>query len=261
MRITVLGSGGSAGVPLIGGDWGACDPANPKNRRRRPSILVEDRNVRVLVDSGPDVREQLIAAGVTWLSAVVYTHSHADHTHGMDDLRGINIAMGKPLDAYADRGTLDDLMHRFGYCFTPIKPGANFYKPMLVVHEIDGPFSVGGMEILPFEQDHGWMKSLGFRFGDFAYSTDVVRLDEAAFSALKGVDTWIVDCARIAPPHPVHAHLETTLEWIRRVRPRRAYLTHMNQTVDYDNLMRLLPPGVEPAYDGLVIEMAGTAAP
>jgi phosphoribosyl 1,2-cyclic phosphate phosphodiesterase len=132
---------------------------------------------------------------------------------------------------------------------------------MLVAHEITGPFNVDGLEILPFDQDHGWMKSLGFRFGNFAYSTDVVRLDEAAFQALEGVDTWIVDCVRIAPPHPVHAHLEIALDWIKRVRPRKAYLTHMNQTVDYDEISRLLPPGVEPAYDGLVIELAETGAP
>ena len=139
---------------------------------------------------------------MTWLTGVVYTHSHADHTHGMDDLRGINIAMAAPLNIYADRSTLDDLMHRFGYCFTPIKPGGHLYKPMLAAHEITGPFSVGGMEIVPFDQDHGWMKSLGFRFGNFAYSTDVVRLDEAAFQALEGVDTWIVDCAGSHRPIP-----------------------------------------------------------
>ena len=255
MKITVLGCGGSAGVPLIGGDWGDCDPANPKNRRSRPSILVEHQGTRVLVDTSPDLREQLIAAKATWLSGVVYTHGHADHTHGLDDLRGINVAMGTPLDIYADRATLDDLFQRFGYCFTPINPGAIYYKPLLVAHEITGPVTIGNMEILPFEQDHGWMKSLGLRFGDFAYSTDVVKLNDAAFDALHGIDTWIIDCVRIAPAHPVHAHLELTLEWVERVKPRRAWLTHMNQTMDYDKVMRMLPPGVEPAYDGLVIEM------
>ncbi|QQP91992.1 MBL fold metallo-hydrolase [Skermanella sp. TT6] len=255
MRITILGSGGSGGVPLIGGDWGACDPANPKNRRSRPSILVEDRGGRVLVDSSPDLREQLIANRTTWLSGVIFTHGHADHTHGLDDLRGINHAMNAPLDVYADRGTLDDLMHRFGYCFTPIKPGGLYYKPALVAHEITGPFSVGGIEILPFEQDHGWMKTLGFRFGRFGYSTDVVRMEDAAFEALKGIDTWVVDCVRVAPAHPVHAHLELTLQWIDRLRPRRAYLTHMNQSMDYDTVLAMLPPGVEPAYDGLVIDI------
>jgi phosphoribosyl 1,2-cyclic phosphate phosphodiesterase len=255
MKITVLGSGGSAGVPLIGGDWGDCDPANPKNRRSRPSILVEDRGTRVLVDTSPDLREQFIAAKVNWLSGVVYTHSHADHTHGLDDLRGINVAMGAPIEIHANRATLNDLMERFGYCFAPMKPGSIYYKPLLVAHEITGPLTIGNMEILPFEQDHGWMKSLGFRFGDFGYSTDVVSLDETAFDALSGIDTWIVDCVRIAPPHPVHAHLELTLEWIARVKPQRAYLTHMNQTMDYDVIKRMLPPGVEPAYDGLVINM------
>ncbi|EWY42251.1 PhnP [Skermanella stibiiresistens SB22] len=255
MRITILGSGGSAGVPLIGGDWGDCDPANPRNRRSRPSILVEDRGARVLVDTSPDLREQLIAARTTWLSGVIFTHGHADHTHGLDDLRGINNAMMAPIDVHADQNTLADLLHRFGYCFTPIKPGSIYYKPTLVAHEITGPFAIGGIEILPFEQDHGWMKTLGFRFGDFAYSTDVVRMNDAAFEALAGVDTWVVDCVRVAPAHPVHAHLELTLEWIERLRPRRAYLTHMNQTMDYDAVCKLLPPGVEPAYDGLVLDM------
>ncbi len=254
MKVTVLGSGGSAGVPLIGNDWGQCDPNNPRNRRSRPSILVEDRGTAILVDTSPDLREQLIMAQVSRLDAVLWTHIHADHTHGVDDLRGLNVLMQAPIDAYADRDTLAGLIERFGYCFTPAKQGM-YYKPVLTPHEITGPFTVRDTHVQPFEQDHGWMKTLGFRFGRFAYSTDVVRLDEDAFAVLEGIDTWIVDCVRIEPAHPVHAHLELTLSWIERVRPRRAYLTHMNHTVDYDTICRLLPPGVEPGYDGLVIEV------
>ncbi|HZH26982.1 MAG TPA: MBL fold metallo-hydrolase [Azospirillaceae bacterium] len=254
MRVTILGCGGSGGVPLIGNDWGDCDPANPRNRRRRCSILVEAAGQVVLVDTPPDLREQLLDANVRHLDAVLYTHSHADHVHGIDDLRAVNWLVGRPMDVYADRETLDDLQSRFDYCFSKPK-GTFFARPALTAHEITGPFDINGLEVFPFIQDHGYTRSLGFRFGRFAYSTDVVHLDEAAFAALEGVEVWIVDSTR-RTPHPVHAHLEATLGWIERVRPRRAYLTHMNQTMDYDTLMRELPAGVEPAYDGLVIEVA-----
>lgn len=256
MRVTILGCGGSYGVPMIGNNWGNCDPANPKNRRRRPSILVEDGATRILVDTSPDLREQLLSAGVVHLDAVVYTHGHADHTHGIDDLRALNILMGAPIPVYADAGTLASLRKRFDYCFQPLKAGLGYYKPTLVPHVIEGLFVVGRTEIVPFVQDHGYMTSLGFRFGRFAYSTDVVNLDETAFAALEGVEVWVVDAVREVP-HPVHAHLARTLGWIERLRPARAYLTHMNHTMDYDTLMRKLPPGVEPAYDGLVIDIPG----
>jgi phosphoribosyl 1,2-cyclic phosphate phosphodiesterase len=257
MRVTVLGCGGSGGVPLIGNEWGACDPAEPRNRRLRPSILVERDGFAVLFDAGPDLREQLLAARVRHLDAVVFTHWHADHTHGLDDLRGVNVLMGRPLDAYADPETLASLKARFDYAFAETKAGQGIYRPTLRGHAIEGPFDLGPLRIVPFRQDHGWAHSLGFRIGGFAYSTDVVRLDEAAFAALEGIDTWIVDCVRIEPPHPVHAHLALTLSWIERVRPRRAYLTHMNHTMDYRTLLGILPPGVAPAHDGLVLDVTG----
>lgn len=255
MRVTVLGSGGSAGVPVIGNQWGNCDPTNPKNRRTRPSVLVEQDGVAVLVDTSPDLRQQLLAADVQRLDAVVWSHQHADHAHGIDELREICRLMQKPLDVYAMADHMEELKRRFGYCFEPLPEGAPVYRPVLTPHGVDGPFSVKGMTIIPFVQDHGYTLTLGYRFGDFAYSTDVVRLDEAAFAALAGVKVWVVDCVREEPPHPVHSHLAQTLNWIARVKPERAYLTHMNNTMDYETVRRKLPPGVEPAYDGLVIEV------
>lgn len=257
VRVTVLGCGGSAGVPLIGNDWGSCDPADPRNRRTRPSILVEVDGLAILIDTSPDLREQLIANQVRRIDAVLWTHGHADHTHGIDDLRGVNIMMGGPLPGYADRETMASLCSRFGYVFEPLRYGAMmFYKPHIEPRLIDGPVEIGRVVVTPIVQDHGFSASLGFRIGAFAYSTDVVRLDEAAFALLEGIDTWIVDCVRVAPEHPVHAHLPITLEWIERVRPKRAFLTHMNHTMDYETVRAMLPPGVLPAHDGLVIEVA-----
>jgi phosphoribosyl 1,2-cyclic phosphate phosphodiesterase len=256
MRVTVLGSGGSRGVPVIGPDgWGRCDPANPKNRRMRPSVLVEQAGVAVLVDTSPDLRQQFLNSGCQRLDAVLWTHQHADHAHGIDELREICRLMHAPLDAYGWDEHLRDIEIRFPYCFEPLKAGYPFYRPVLNARRITGPFAVNGLPVTPFEQDHGYMKTVGYRFGRFAYSTDVVRFDEDAFAALEGIDTWVVDCGRIEPPHPVHAHLALTLSWIERVRPRRAYLTHMDNTMDYDHLRRILPDGVEPAYDGMVIEV------
>ena len=259
VRVTVLGCGGSRGVPVIagvpGGQWGRCDPTNPKNRRMRPSVLVESGEVSVLVDTSPDLRQQLLDSGCARLDAVLWTHQHADHCHGIDELREICRQMHAPIDAYGWDEHLRDIEIRFPYCFDPLPDGYPFYRPVLRSHRIDGPFSVRGLEVTPFEQDHGYMRTVGYRFGRFAYSTDVVRLDERAFEALAGVDTWMVDCGRIEPPHPVHAHLALTLEWIERVKPRRAYLTHMDNTMDYDSLRQMLPEGIEPAFDGMVIEV------
>ncbi len=255
MRVTMLGSGPSWGVPRIGGDWGACDPTNPKNRRRRVSILVEEGGSTLLVDTSPDLREQLLDARATQIDAVLFTHCHADHTHGIDDLRSVNRMMGKPLPIYADPFTMAELKSRFRYIFTPADPEATaFYKPAVEPHEIGGPFTVAGIEVLPFVQDHGFSETMGFRFGRFAYSTDALALDERAFAALQGIEVWIVDCIRRAP-HPTHSHLERTLQWIARVKPRRAYFTHMDQSLDYEALKRELPAGIEPGYDGLVIEL------
>jgi len=255
VKITILGCGSSMGVPLIGGDWGDCDPAEPRNRRRRVSILVENGSTRLLVDTSPDLREQLLSAEINTLDAVLYTHAHADHLHGIDDLRAINVALKAPLDVYADAATMNLIRERFGYVFQPLK-GDYYYKPTLVPKLIDGPFSVGGIAVTSFVQDHGFSTTLGYRFGPVAYSTDVVNLDDRAFAALAGVDLWIVDAFRLEP-HATHSHLERTLGWIERVRPKRAVLTHMSQWMDYATLKRRLPAHVEPAYDGMVLETAG----
>jgi len=255
MKVTILGCGPSGGVPLIGNDWGVCDPANPKNRRRRVSILVEDRGARLLVDTSPDMRAQLLDARVAKLDGVLFTHAHADHCHGIDDLRSLNRTMQAPIPIYASAETLAELRERFAYIFAPQHPdaGAVFYKPALTPHVISGPFTAAGIAVTPFAQDHGFSSTLGFRFGAVAYSTDVLKLDAAAFAALEGVGTWIVDSYR-RTPHATHSHLAQTLEWIARLRPRRAILTHMDRDLDYDTLRRELPPGVEPAFDGMEIE-------
>ncbi|HEX3538455.1 MAG TPA: MBL fold metallo-hydrolase [Stellaceae bacterium] len=255
MKITVLGCGVSTGVPAIGPDWGRCDPADPRNRRLRSSILVECRGSAVLIDTSPDLREQLIDGAVSRIDAVIYTHPHADHLHGIDDLRTINRLMGQAIPIHADPRTLAEIRTRFGYVLKPVGEGEFYYRPVLEPHAISGPFRAAGVPVVPFVQSHGFSTTLGFRIGDFAYSTDVVELDEAAFAALAGVEVWIVDCLR-REAHPTHSHLAKTLGWIKRVQPRRALLTHMDQSLDYAELVAELPPGVEPGQDRLVIEMA-----
>ena len=254
MRVTILGCGGSGGVPLIGGDWGACDPTEPRNRRTRVSILVEDDQTALVVDTSPDFRQQMLAANVGRLDAVLYTHAHADHVHGIDDLRAINRLTKAPVPAYGMQESLDQIRGRFGYIFKPLEPGSTYYRPVVEARAVDGPFTVGTIPVVPFRQDHGYSTTLGFRFGPLAYSTDVVRLDEAAFAALAGVSVWIVDCFR-QEPHPTHSHLEQTLNWISAVKPRRAILTHMGEQLDYASLRARLPAGVEPGYDGLVVQV------
>jgi phosphoribosyl 1,2-cyclic phosphate phosphodiesterase len=254
MRVTVLGCGPSTGVPTIGGIWGRCDPRDPRNRRRRVSALVETSGMTLLIDSSPDLREQLLDAQVSRIDAVLLTHAHADHLHGIDDLRTVNRLMRRAIPLYADVKTLDEIRARFGYALKPAEEG-RFYRPTLVPHEITGPFAIAGIGIVPFAQDHGFSTTLGFRIGGFAYSTDVTELDERAFAALEGVELWIVDCLR-REPHPTHSHLAKTLAWIARLQPRRAVLTHMDQSLDYRELGAELPQGVEPGRDGLVIELA-----
>jgi len=254
VKIRILGCGGSGGVPLIGDKWGNCDPGEPKNRRRRVSILVEEGATTLLIDTSPDLREQLLDAGTNRLDAVLFTHAHADHLHGIDDLRSVNRLMRAPIPVYANTDTLEKIGQRFGYVFAPLESGDSFYKPTLVPHVIDGAFEIAWIRIVPFEQDHGFSTTLGFRICGMAYSTDVVDLDETAFAVLKGVKLWIVDCLRYEP-HPTHSHLAKTLSWVARVKPRRAVLTHMDIPLDYATLRRNLPAGVEPGYDGLMIEL------
>ena len=241
-------------MPVIGPDWGRCDPADPRNRRRRVSVLVEVDGVVILIDTSPDLREQLLDARVNCLDAVIITHAHADHLHGVDDLRSINRLMQKAIPLYGDAKTLAEIACRFAYVLKPISEPGRYHKPTLEPHEIAGPFSIQGVPIVPFIQNHGFSTTLGLRIGVFAYSTDVVELDETAFAAIEGVELWIVDCLR-REPHPTHSHLARTLSWIARVRPRCAVLTHMDQSLDYRELKAELPPGVEPGRDGLVVNL------
>ncbi len=259
----ILGCGSSSGVPRVGlrgPDWGACDPANPRNRRTRCSLLVRTGALNILIDTSPDLREQMLLVDDGRLDAVLYTHDHADQIHGIDDLRAIAYAIRQRVPVYADQETMGTLRARFGYCFeTP--PGSG-YPPILDARIIPEPlaaFSIEGRagraEVVPFAQTHGRIRSLGFRIGPVAYSSDVSALDEAAFAALEGVECWIVDALR-DEPHPTHSHVEQTLAWISRVRPRRAILTNMHIDLDYAALSARLPEGVEAAFDGLTFVSA-----
>lgn len=259
MRVTVLGCGGSAGVPMVGrpgGYWGACDPANPRNRRRRVSILVEEQGQTILVDTSPDLREQLLAAEVSRIDAVLYTHDHADHANGVDELRHIRVKGRTGIDCYGEPETMAAIEARFRYAFVQNESGSGvLYRPFLNRHDIGGPFSVGSVRVVPFVQDHGFgTTTTGYRIGDMAYSTDVVDLPEESWAVLAGIRLWVVDCLR-EEPHQTHAHFEKTLAWIERLKPERAVLTHMNHTLDYEVVRRRCPPGVEPGYDGLVVEI------
>jgi phosphoribosyl 1,2-cyclic phosphate phosphodiesterase len=262
MKVTILGCGAATGCPGVSIGWGACDPNEPRNRRKRASILVEDgegdATRRLLVDTSPDLRTQLLDVGIDSLNGVLFTHAHADHLHGIDDLRPINRKINAPLDCWMDAQTLQTARERFGYVFEPLSPEVTFhYKPTLIPHVVEPgtAFTAGGFDVLPFEQDHGVMMTLGFRFGRIAYSTDVINLDDAAFAALEGVDVWIIDALGLKP-HVTHANLDKSLSWIEKVRPQRAILTHMGVDLDYLTLSKSLPSGVEPAFDGMVINVA-----
>jgi phosphoribosyl 1,2-cyclic phosphate phosphodiesterase len=263
LRITVLGCGASPGVPRVGNDWGACDPSEPKNRRTRCSILIErhsggPRPTRILVDTGPDMRAQLLDAQVKFVDAVVYTHSHADHLHGIDDLRAFWIETRRLVDIYADGPTQARLDQAFGYCFATA-PGSA-YPPILNPHPLTAgvPLTIDGaggpLTVTPFRQRHGDIDSLGIRAGRFAYSCDVSDVPTESLSYVSGLDVWMVDALRHRP-HPSHFSVSDALQWIARVKPQRAILTHMHSDLDYAGLRRELPPTVEPAYDGMVFEL------
>jgi phosphoribosyl 1,2-cyclic phosphate phosphodiesterase len=254
MRVTILGCGASTGVPAIGPSWGRCDPADSRNRRRRASVLIETLGKTILIDTSPDLREQLLDARVTRIDAVLLTHAHADHLHGIDDLRAVNRLMRAPITLYADAAALAEIERRFGYVLGPLPEDGRYYQPVLLPHAVGGRFMAAGIPVVPFAQDHGFSTTLGFRIGGFAYSTDVVELDDTAFAALAGVELWIVDAMRRAA-HPTHSHLAKTLSWIARVRPRCAALTHMDNTMDYRELLNELPQGVVPCEDGRVFDL------
>ena len=263
LAVTILGCGSSGGVPRLGGGWGACDPENPMNRRRRCSILVEqsannDSGItRVLVDTSPDLRQQLLDLEVDRLDAILLSHSHADHIHGMDDVRPLVIHNHKRIDLYMDQATSDVVKAGFGYIFeTP--PGSQ-YAPMLTEKRLqpgrgaalDGPGGV--VDVMPFLVHHGEIDALGFRFGNIAYTPDLIDIPPESIAALEGLDVWIIDALRHIP-HPSHFSLAQALEWVARMKPRRAILTNMHNDLDYETLRRQLPDGVEPGFDGMRVE-------
>jgi phosphoribosyl 1,2-cyclic phosphate phosphodiesterase len=260
LRITILGCGSSGGVPRVAQGWGKCDPAEPKNRRRRCSILVErvtdHGRTQVLIDTSPDLREQLIDAGTTHLDAVVFTHEHADHTHGIDDLRPLFIANRRRVPVYADDQTMDLLQARFGYCFTT--PRGSDYPPILTGHLISrrAPLVIEGAGgpicLQPIEVEHGTSPCLGFRIDDIAYTPDVNAIPEASLVHLEGLDCWIIDALRDTP-HPTHFSLREALDWIDRMKPKRAVLTNLHTDLDYGRLARELPAHIRPAFDGMLI--------
>ena len=258
MRFTILGCGSSGGVPRLGGHWGECDPTNPRNTRRRCSLLIERESeggiTRVLIDSSPDLRAQLLDAGVGALDAVVYTHSHADHVHGIDDLRMIVFNMRQRLPVWADGDTQNALYARFGYAF--VQPKDSPYPPILDMNTIDGPFEIEGaggtIRLEPFQVNHGSIDALGFRVGGLAYLPDVAAIPEDVWPVLSGLDCWVLDALR-RTPHPTHAHLALSLEWIARAAPRRAVLTNMHIDLDYQTVEEETPAHVTPAYDGMIL--------
>lgn len=258
LRVTILGCGSSGGVPRLGGHWGACDPDEPKNARRRCSILVErvtdTGTTSVLIDTSPDMRSQLLDAGVGRLDGVLYTHAHADHVHGLDDLRMIVINMRARLPVWADAPTKAALLERFGYAF--IQPKGSMYPPILDMNDLEGDVTVdgpgGALTFTPFLVIHGGMDALGFRFDGVAYLPDVVKIPDPVWPHLQGLRCWIVDALR-RDPHPTHSHLAQTLDWIKDMAPTTAVLTNMHNDLDYHTIAAETPDNIDPAYDGMVL--------
>ena len=252
MKLRILGCGTSSGVPRIGRDWGECDPGDPRNRRLRASILIESATTRILVDTSPDLREQLLAADVSAIDGVIWTHDHADHCHGIDDMRQLYHARGAPVEAHGRAETLESLRTRFGYAFE----GRDGYPPVARANILPDEIMIGDIQVRSVDQPHGSITSVGLRFDhdgrSIAYSTDFNLLTDEMHNLFQGVDLWVVDALR-RRPHPTHPHLAQTLGWIERIGPGRAVLTHMDQSMDYATLVRELPEGVVPGHDGLEI--------
>ena len=261
LRVTILGCGSSGGVPRATGEWGVCDPNEPKNRRTRCGLLLQkwsgavttpEEATTVLIDTPPELRQQIAAANAARLDAVIISHDHADQTNGFDDIRAFFIKQRRTLPVYMSDTTHSTFMNRFGYAFQSkggypaIGREAGRIAPLVPI-VVDGPG--GELEILPLEQDHGFSPSLGFRAGPAAYSNDLVNMPASSFDALRGLDLWIVDALR-EQPHPTHAHLARSLEWIADLKPKHSVLTNMHLDLDYAALSAKLPAGVEPAYDG-----------
>ncbi|WP_424812040.1 MBL fold metallo-hydrolase [Roseococcus sp. YIM B11640] len=262
MKITLLGTGPSQGVPAIGGPdglgvWGQCDPAEARNRRQRSSAVIEAADgPRLLVDCGPDFRAQMLAARIARVDALLLTHAHADHIAGIDELRAVNRALGHELPVFGTEATLSEVEARFGYAFLPITRG--IFRPALVSHRVTPgqAIQVGSIQAELFDQDHVVMRTLGLRIGNFAYTTDVLRFPPDSFARLHGLDTWVVGCMTTGQ-NAVHANLDQVLAWVAELRPRRTILTHQGDTLDYASMTARLPKGVEMGVDGMVIEVPG----
>ena len=259
LRFTILGCGSSGGVPRLGGNWGDCDPKNPKNNRKRCSLLVQRVNIngttQVLIDTSPDMRNQLLDAGVGSLDGVMYTHSHADHVHGLDDLRMIYFNMRNRINVWADKSTQNDLIERFKYAF--VQPAESPYPPILNLNTLEGVTVVkgegGSITFNPFQVKHGNMSALGFRIGPLVYLPDVSEMSKKAWDEVSKAKCWILDALRRSP-HPSHSHLENSLKWIKKSGIEKAVLTNMHVDLDYEALMNETPKNVEPAFDGMVLD-------
>jgi phosphoribosyl 1,2-cyclic phosphate phosphodiesterase len=254
LKVRILGCGTSTGVPKIGNDWGSCDPAEPRNYRLRTSILVESAGQRVLVDCGPDLRQQLLAAGLSRLDGVIVTHTHGDHCHGIDELRPVAQAIGGPVPLHARAAVLEEFQERFGYAFA----SSDFYRPIVEAREIGDSLDFGQARVRFVDQPHGGPTSLGLRFDEgnrsIAYAVDFSDLTDEMAALYEGADVWIADCLT-RRPHPTHAHLDGVLGWARDLRVGQLYLVHMGNGLDYQTLVAELPDWAAPAHDGLEIEV------
>jgi len=254
VKVRILGCGTSTGVPKIGNEWGQCDPTEPRNARMRSSILVESEGQRVLVDCGPDLRQQLLAAHVGSVDAVIVTHDHGDHCHGLDDLRPLAAALGRPVPLHSDGATLESLRHRFAYAFAP----TDFYRPIVEAVKLGSEWAFGGAKARFVDQPHGGPTSLGMRFDEgrksVAYAIDFSEMSDAMAALYEGVDVWIADCLT-RTPHPTHAHLDGVLGWAKDLSVGQVYLTHMGNGLDYRTLLAELPDWAAPAHDGLEIDL------
>lgn len=252
MKVTILGCGSSLGVPALHYGWGNCDKNNSKNHRTRSSIIIEKDDTVLLIDTSPDLKQQLLAYGSEKIDAVFFTHEHFDHVNGINELRPIYLGTKKILNIYSRRETLASIKTLFPYLFNDDN-SPNIYRSYMRLNPIQNEFVIEDISGFCFEQNHGFSTSLGLRIENFAYSTDVVTMSEENFASLEGIDTWVVDCLSLNTNRPTHANLNTVLKWVDRLKPRRTYLTHMDASMDYNTLLKILPAHIKPAYDQLVL--------